>query len=70
MPMTPVSSSNIRAIGYDAETSTLTIEFHGGRVYEYRSVPESVYRRLMDASSHGTYFSDYIKDRYSTARIR
>jgi len=65
-----VSSSNIRAIDYDASTSTLTVEFHGGRVYQYSGVPESVYRGLMSAASHGSYFSDYIKDRYSTARIR
>jgi hypothetical protein len=70
MSMQDVSSSNIRAVGYDADTSTLTVEFHGGRVYRYRGVPASVYRGLMSAASHGSYFHDHIKDRYPTIRVR
>ena len=31
----PVSSSNIRSIGYDSMSSTLEIEFHSGGVYQY-----------------------------------
>jgi len=68
--MQPVSSSNIRAVDYDARTSTLTVEFHGGRVYRYSGVPAGVYHGLMSAASHGSYFSDFIKDRYPTVRVR
>ena len=34
----PVSSSNIRSIGYDSESNTLEIEFHSGGVYQYFGV--------------------------------
>ena len=60
----PVSSSNIRSIGYDSESNTLEVEFLSGRVYQYFDVPESIYNELMHASSHGSFFHRYIRDRY------
>src|SRR5450759_332331 len=45
----PVDSSAIRAAGYDG--STLTVEFHTGRVYDHPGVPYSVYAGLMQAGS-------------------
>jgi hypothetical protein len=58
----PVSSSVIRAVGYDG--STLTIEFHNGRVYDHPRVPSSVYVGLMQASSMGAYYNRNIRGRY------
>ena len=65
-----VSSSNIRSIGYDSESQTLEIEFHSGGIYQYFSVPESTYNALMSASSHGSFFSRNIKDRFRWDKIR
>ncbi|MBM3118253.1 MAG: KTSC domain-containing protein [Chloroflexi bacterium] len=65
-----VSSSNISSIGYDSESRTLEIEFHSGGVYQYFDVPQSIYDELMHASSHGSYFHRYVKDRYRWAKIR
>lgn len=65
-----VTSSTIRSIGYESDTRKLEIEFHGGGLYQYSGVAESVYRGLMQASSKGSYFHDQIKDRYPTRRIR
>lgn len=61
MDRTHVSSSNLKAVGYDSETSQLEIEFLNGGLYVYSSVPESVYKGLMVASSHGSYFDANIK---------
>ena len=61
MNRTSVSSSNIASIGYDANRRVLEIEFLNGSVYQYSSVPESLYNGLMNASSHGSYFDSYIK---------
>ena len=66
----PVSSSNIRAIGYDSESNMLEIEFRSGGVYQYFGVPEPIYNELMHASSHGSYFHRYVKDRYRWAKIK
>jgi hypothetical protein len=62
MVRTFVQSSDIRSVGYNQ--GTLEIEFHSGGIYQYYNVPESVYRSLMAASSHGKYFHEYIKDYY------
>jgi len=61
MIMVPVSSSNLRSIGYDAATQTLRIAFNNGSVYEYFGVPASIHAGLMAAGSHGSYFDRYIK---------
>lgn len=63
-----VSSSNIKSIGY--LLSVLEIEFKNRSIYQYRNVPENIYRSLMSSSSKGTYFSENIKDNYSCSKIR
>lgn len=65
-----VSSSDLRSVGYDAETQVLEIEFHSGGIYQYSRVPESISRGLLGAASKGRYFHAYVKDRYSYRRIR
>ncbi|MEV7551544.1 KTSC domain-containing protein [Amycolatopsis sp. NPDC089917] len=69
MTRQPVVSTNITSIGYDPQTRTLEIEFHNGRVYQYRGVPEATATALLNTASHGQYFNMYVKDRYSTRRI-
>lgn len=67
MQMQHVSSSDLNAAGY--ENGTLYIRFNSGGLYQYSGVPESVYRGLMSAGSHGRYFHAHIKGRYPYARI-
>jgi hypothetical protein len=61
MERTPVSSSNLRSVGYDSGEETLEIEFHSGGIYQYYEVPIHRYEGLMSASSKGSYFDTYIK---------
>ena len=42
MEMQFVDSSTIERIGYDANSSTLRIEFKSNRTYDYSNVPENV----------------------------
>lgn len=70
MERTPVSSSDLRSVGYDPKSQILEIEFNSGGVYQYSAVPENVYRELMGASSHGQYFHRNIKNSYSYRRVR
>jgi len=60
---TPVSSSAMRSVGYDAGERVLEIEFPNGDLYRYFDVPESVYDGLMDAESRGTYCHRNIRGR-------
>lgn len=69
MNRVPVSSSNLAAVGYDAATATLEVEFLDGSVYQYFDVPAHVHDALMGAPSHGVYFSSEIKGVYRYARV-
>ena len=66
----PVSSTNLRSVGYDPGTLTLEVEFQDGGLYQYFAVPESIYIGLMRASSKGGYLHDYIKDQYQYRKVR
>lgn len=57
---TPVESTAISSIGYDAENSVLQIEFTSREVYQYFDVPPAVASGLMSADSKGTYFNAVI----------
>jgi hypothetical protein len=69
MIRTPVVSSDIRSVGYDKNSLVLEIEFHSGGIYQYYSVPQSVYEGLMSAPSHGKYFHRHIKGVFDYQRI-
>ncbi len=65
-----VQSSNLASVGYDSSTATLEIAFLNGGVYQYYGVPEEVYRDLMSAGSHGSYFDQHVKKAgYSYAKV-
>ena len=61
MERTRVNSSNISSIGYEEQSQTLEIEFNTGNVYQYYGVPPQVNQQLMNAASHGLFFSSNIK---------
>ena len=67
--MIPVSSSNIASVGYSQENEILTVEFIRGEQYEYYDVPEYIYRELMSASSHGSYFNMNIRNAFSYNKV-
>ena len=46
-----VNSSRIRAVGYDAKTQDLEVEFSDGRVVVYSRVSGEVHRQFMAALS-------------------
>lgn len=69
MHRTPVTSSNIRSIGYDPQSVTLEVEFTSGDIYQYFSVPEHLHRGLMNAASHGQFLNDYIRNSYRYKKV-
>jgi len=64
MDMVRVSSSAISAVGYDPMTHRMKIQFTQGLTYDFCNVPAHIYSGLVRAPSKGTYYNDYIKDRY------
>lgn len=60
MNLTPVQSSNIRAVGYDAATQTLHVQFPSG-VYEVSDVTQDQYDAFMQAESKGKHYNEHFK---------
>lgn len=64
-----IESSMIRSIGYDANNSTLEIEFNSGDVWQYYDFPESAWYEFEAAESQGKFFHREIKNQYSESRV-
>ncbi|MFE1541663.1 MULTISPECIES: KTSC domain-containing protein [Streptomyces] len=62
-----MSSSNVRAVGY--EDRVLEVEFHSGGVYRYSGVSADLHIRLMHAPSKGRFLHQFVIDRYPTHRV-
>ena len=69
MDRTPVSSSNISAIGYDSDSEILEVEFTNGAVYSYSGVQLGEYDGFMNADSKGKYLHANIKGRYPYVKL-
>jgi hypothetical protein len=69
MERTPVTSSNIRAIGYDSDSQILEVEFNYGAVYQYVGVPQGEHEGMMNADSKGQYLNANIKGRYPFVKL-
>lgn len=59
IPRKPVSSSNLKAVGW--KDKVLTVEFHSGQVWAYLDVSEELYDDLRFAGSIGKFFNEKIK---------
>lgn len=62
----PVTSSQIKAIGYDVDARTLAIEFNSGGLYHYANFTHEDWIQLKEAESKGKHFYKYIK--YNTEK--
>jgi hypothetical protein len=75
--MDSIESSQIDAIGYDAETQTLAIQFRGkgdapGSLYHYSNFTAEDWQAFRDAESIGSHFYKHVKpfkDKYPYVRI-
>lgn len=64
-----VSSSNIRAIGYNRRQSILQVNFHSGHGYQYFNVPQPIFEEFLQAYSKGRFFNSQIKNHYRYQQI-
>ena len=64
-----VDSSNVEAVGYDAEQYALYVQFLSGATYVYEGVEEEVFEELLEADSKGKFVNRRIKEMYSFQRL-
>jgi hypothetical protein len=72
--MTQVTnSSNVRAFGYDAATSTLVVVYQGNSRYHYLKVPPERKTEMdqvnTSGGSVGKYLSDRVKGYYEAEKV-
>lgn len=60
--LTPVTSSNVKAIGYD--DGALFVEFHGSGTYRYDKVPRQVFDDFLAAESAGRFFAANVRGKF------
>ena len=63
-------SSVVSAIRYDATTLTLRVIYVSGSIYDYKQVPEKIYKDMRVASSKGEFLNKHIKPNYEFEKIR
>lgn len=69
IPLTPVRSSHLKAIGFDPKDGTLAVQFMDGGTYHYHGVGPQIHDQLMGASSKGKFFRATIKGHYRTRKV-
>lgn len=67
--MTPVESSNIKAVGYDEPSKTMHIQFKSGGHYRYSDVPADAVAQFMAAESKGVHFSKQFAGKYKHEKL-
>lgn len=66
----PVSSSAVVSVGYSRWRRVLEIEYQGGRLYQYRRVPQPVYTMLLDSDSIGRFVNAHVKGRFAYKQLK
>ena len=69
MEIKKIDGSNIKAAGFDQMTSTLFVQFKGGKIYSYGGVESGVYDDFMAAPSKGSFFKANISGKYETLKL-
>ena len=69
MKLTEIESSNIAAIGYDAASKRLRVQFKNGGLYEYPDVPAATHEAFMAAESKGSHFAKHIRGKHEGKKL-
>ena len=65
--MTPVTSSNIAAVGHDG--TSLWIQFKNATLYRYPTAGADLHAAMVAAKSPGQYFHEHIKSKHKGKRL-
>lgn len=69
MDMQRVSSGKLRAIGYDAASRRLRVQFDDGVTLEYEGIGSELWRRLSTGSSAWSVYRDNIEEEFTGTRV-
>lgn len=61
IPLTPVASSNVKAVGFDPDRQIIAVEFNSGGLYYYEGCDQKLYDDLLAAGSIGRFVHTFLK---------
>lgn len=64
-----VNSSDVVSVGYEPTQELMEVEFHGGRIYQYQAVPQTLYEQFMHADSYGQFLFAHVNGRYRYKKL-
>ena len=64
MRIAAVESTTLVTVSYDDTRELLQLEFCSRAVYQYFKVPAAVQQSLLNATSKGRYFNQFIRGRF------
>lgn len=64
----PVESSNIKAVGYDAATHTMQVQFASG-TYTHSDVSQQQYDAFMAAPSKGKFYHANFRFKHNARKV-
>jgi hypothetical protein len=62
-------SSVVSFIHYYQDTGTLRIGYVSGMVYDYKNVPERIYRAMKNSTSKGSFLNKHIKEKFPFEKV-
>lgn len=69
IPLIPIASSNLHAVGYDDAAITLAVQFKNGDIFHYRDVPETVWSEMQQAPSKGSFYAKEIRGKFKGEKM-
>lgn len=70
IPLQPVQSSNIKAVGYDPANQSLAVQFVSGVAYRYDGVDQATADALLAADSIGSHFARSIRPQFQGVPVQ
>ena len=67
--MIPVTSSNVKAYGYEPESQTFRVQFKTGSTYEVSNFPQSELSRFITSQSKGGFYAQYVRGKYPIVKV-
>ncbi|CCQ61588.1 KTSC domain-containing protein [Crocosphaera watsonii] len=59
----------IQAIGYDAKTKILKVNYKSGSIYTYFQVPAQIFQTMLTTYNLGIYINSHIRGNYHYQRF-
>jgi hypothetical protein len=69
IPLEPIDSSNLHAIGWDEAKSILAVQFKNGAIFHYAGIERALATAFYCAESRGRFYSQQIRGKFQGQKM-